>query len=179
MFIDEAYSLYRGDSHGDWDYGKEAIDTLVAEMENYRSDFMVIMSGYTDDMDKMLTGNAGLKSRMPYEIIFPNYTREELSQIFFKMAERYFSIENEAKEMIIDYFNKLPDQLLESKEFSNARFARNLFERTWGKAVLRSQLANQEVKEITAEDFKQVQIRNLLFRLTAENQLDFLYKDII
>lgn len=155
LFIDEAYSLYRGDSHGDWDYGKEAIDTLVAEMENNRSDFMVIMSGYTDDMNKMLTGNAGLKSRMPYEIVFPNYTREQLAQIFFKMAGKYFSVDNEAKEMILDYFNKLPDQLLESKEFSNARFARNLFERTWGKAVLRSQLANQELKEITAEDFRQ------------------------
>lgn len=155
LFIDEAYSLYRGDSHGDWDYGKEAIDTLVAEMENNRSDFMVIMSGYTDDMNKMLTGNAGLKSRMPYEIVFPNYTREQLAQIFFKMAGKYFSVDNEAKEMIIDYFNKLPKQLLESKEFSNARFARNLFERTWGKAVLRSQLANQELKEITAEDFRQ------------------------
>lgn len=155
LFIDEAYSLYRGDSHGDWDYGKEAIDTLVAEMENNRSDFMIIMSGYTEDMNKMMTGNAGLKSRMPYEIEFPNYSREQLAQIFFKMTEKYFSVEDDAKVMIIDYFNKLPDQVLNSKDFSNARFARNLFERTWGKAVLRSQLANKELKEITAEDFRQ------------------------
>lgn len=158
LFIDEAYSLYRGDSHGDWDYGKEAIDTLVAEMENNRSDFMVIMSGYTDDMNKMLTGNAGLKSRMPYEIVFPNYTREQLANIFFKMAEEYFSVDNEARELVIEYFNKLPDELIESKEFSNARFARNLFERTWGKAVLRSQLANKELKEITADDFRQASV---------------------
>ena len=155
LFIDEAYSLYRGDTHGDWDYGKEAIDTLVAEMENNRSDFMVIMSGYTDDMNKMLTGNAGLKSRMPYEIEFPNYTRVQLSQIFFKMAEKYFSVDDNAKKLVVDYFNNLPDEMLNSKEFSNARFARNLFERTWGKAVLRSQLADHELKSITAEDFRQ------------------------
>lgn len=155
LFIDEAYSLYRGDAHGDWDYGKEAIDTLVAEMENNRSDFMVIMSGYTDDMNKMLTGNAGLKSRMPYEIEFPNYTRGQLSQIFFKMAENYFSVDDNAKKLVVDYFNNLPDEMLNSKEFSNARFARNLFERTWGKAVLRSQLADHELKTITAEDFRQ------------------------
>ena len=71
------------------------------------------------------------------------------------MTEKYFSVEDDAKVMIIDYFNKLPDQVLNSKDFSNARFARNLFERTWGKAVLRSQLANKELKEITAEDFRQ------------------------
>lgn len=153
LFIDEAYSLYRGDAHGDWDYGKEAIDTLVAEMENNRSDLMVIMSGYTDDMNRMMTGNVGLKSRMPYEIEFPNYTREQLTEIFLKMAQKHFSLDGRAEETIRDYFDNLPDEFLNAKDFSNARFVRNLFERTWGKAVLRSQLANRKIEAITAEDF--------------------------
>ena len=81
LFIDEAYSLFRGDGN-DRDYGREALDTLIAEMENHRSDLVVIMAGYTDEMDTLMKGNAGLASRMPYTLEFPNFTREELYKIF-------------------------------------------------------------------------------------------------
>lgn len=91
LFIDEAYSLYRDDGFSNADYGREAIDTLIAEMENHRSDLMVIMAGYPDDMDKLMNGNADLKSRMPYLIEFPNYARGQLAEIFLSMAGKSFT----------------------------------------------------------------------------------------
>lgn len=153
MFIDEAYSLYRGEGTSKNDYGREVIDTLIAEMENHRKDLVVIMAGYPDEMAELMKANAGLASRMPYIIEFPNYTRAELLEIFMGMARKSFecapSLEVEAKK----YFDSLSDELIYSKEFSNARFVRNLFERTWAKGVLRSQVYKSEKVVLTAEDF--------------------------
>ena len=94
LFIDEAYSLYREDASGR-DYGREAIDTLISEMENHRNDLLVIMAGYPQEMEHLMTANPGLKSRMPYVLEFPNFDREELSDIFLKMTHQAFSIDNE------------------------------------------------------------------------------------
>ena len=152
LFIDEAYSLYRGDSMSNSDYGREAIDTLVAEMENHRSDLMVIMAGYPEDMDKLMKGNVGLKSRMPYLIEFPNYTRQQLADIFMSMVKSSFSCEDGFEAAVNTYFNSLSDKILQAKDFSNARFVRNLFERTWGKAALRCQLDQSACKTLTVED---------------------------
>ena len=132
LFIDEAYSLYRGE--GDTkDFGREAIDTLIAEMENHRNDFVVIMAGYSNDMDKLMSGNLGLASRMPYTIEFPNFTREQLYDVFVSMAKNKFKCENALFDAAHDFFANLPDEILLSKDFSNARYVRNLFERTWAK----------------------------------------------
>lgn len=154
LFIDEAYSLYRGEGYGTADYGREAIDTLIAEMENHRSDLVVIMAGYTDEMEQLMKANAGLESRMPYVIEFPNYTREQLLAIFMQMVQRSFRFQDGFEEAAGEYFNSLPDEVIASKEFSNARFVRNLFERTWGKAVLRSQLNKEDPSLLTREDFR-------------------------
>lgn len=153
LFIDEAYSLYRDDAISTADYGREAIDTLVAEMENHRSDLVIIMAGYPDEMEKLMNGNVGLKSRMPYQIDFPNYTREQLADILLRMAKKSFALADGFEDAVRSYFNKLPDELMQAKDFSNARFARNLFERTWGKAVLRCQMKQIPCTELTAEDF--------------------------
>lgn len=142
LFIDEAYSLYRGVDRG-YDYGREALDTLVAEMENHRDDLCVIMAGYKDDMDAMLGGNAGLRSRIPYEIEFPNYTRDELEQIFFTMVDRNFSCGDDLRVAVHDFLAALPDEALKTKEFSNARFVRNLYERTWSKAAHRRYMTKE------------------------------------
>ncbi|MBR5741103.1 MAG: AAA family ATPase, partial [Firmicutes bacterium] len=64
LFIDEAYSLYEDDAPGRNDYGKEALTTLISEMENHRDDMLVIMAGYTDEMETLMKGNTGLRSRM-------------------------------------------------------------------------------------------------------------------
>lgn len=152
LFIDEAYSLYRGDDNSR-DYGREALDTLIAEMENHRSDFVVIMAGYTDDMAKLMEGNAGLASRMPYVIEFPNFTREQLTQIYLSMLSKV-KYEEEVVAMVEEYFKHLPDEIIEAKEFSNARFVRNLFERTQSKAAMRCRLQKKNVLVVTRDDFK-------------------------
>ena len=140
LFIDEAYSLFRDEYSSARDYGREVLDTLVAEMENHRDDFCVIMAGYKKDMDAMLKGNAGLRSRIPFELEFPNYTRDELVQIFFSMLDGTFKYEDGLKDAVREFFNNIPEETFLSKEFSNARLVRNLYERTWGKAVYRQSL---------------------------------------
>ncbi len=152
LFIDEAYSLYR-DGASSVDYGREAIDTLIAEMENHRSDLVVIMAGYTDEMSMLMHANPGLASRMPYVIEFPNYTRQQLVEIFMQMTHKSFSCQEGFAEAVEEYFNTLPDEVIGAKEFSNARFVRNLFERTWAKAVLRAQLNKADATVLTKEDF--------------------------
>lgn len=135
LFIDEAYALYAGDSEKD--YGTEALTTLIAEMENHRDDLVVILAGYTDEMNKLMEGNAGLRSRAPYVLEFNSYTREQLTQIFMKLVKKSFTYEDGFEEDVKAYFNKLSDSYMMSKEFANARFVRNLFERTWAKAAYR------------------------------------------
>lgn len=149
LFIDEAYSLYQGDPSSR-DYGREAIDTLIACMENYRDDLVVIFAGYPEEMDRLLETNKGLRDRMPYTINFPNYTREQLCHIFLSLAGSFPCSEDFAP-AAEEFFAALPDSTLNDKTFSNARFVRNLYERTWGKALDRSRLAGQE-PTLTPED---------------------------
>ncbi len=151
LFIDEAYSLYRGDDDSR-DFGREAIDTLVAEMENHRGDFVVIMAGYPDEMEKLMSGNPGLKSRMPYLLEFPDFTRSQLADIFDKMCERC-KCADELAAAARKYFESLPDEMLKAKGFGNARFVRNLFERTRAKAALRVP-SRSGVVELTKDDFE-------------------------
>lgn len=153
LFIDEAYSLYRDDGISNADYGREAIDTLVAEMENHRSDLMVIMDGYPNEMEKLMSGNVGLKSRMPYLIEFPNYSREQLADIFLKMARKSFYFDDDFSDAVRSYFGLLSEKVIGAKDFSNARYVRNLFERTWGKGALRCQLNQTKCCNLTVEDF--------------------------
>ncbi len=167
LFIDEAYSLYRNAFDSARDYGREALDTLVAEMENHRDDFCVVMAGYKDEMDAMLTGNAGLRSRIPYEVEFPNYTREDLEEIFFRMLEGNFECEEGFREAAHAFFASVPDETLRAKTFSNARFVRNLYERTWGKAAYRHSLGGEGVVRILKSD---------LAGATADKEFDALLK---
>lgn len=153
LFIDEAYSLYRENASGS-DYGREALDTLIAEMENHRDDFVVIMAGYTDDMETLMKGNAGLVGRMPYMLEFPNFTKEQLYDIFVTMLEKC-KYNEDLLEGAKEYFMGLSDTLVQSKEFSNARFVRNLYERTWAKALRRCQLDKKKEVVLCKEDFLQ------------------------
>lgn len=164
LFIDEAYSLYRGDDNSR-DYGIEAIDTLISEMENHKDDLVVIMAGYTDDMEKLMDGNRGLKSRMPYTIEFPNFTRGQLFEIYKSMAADKFKVADDLYPAVKAYFEGLSDEVLNSKNFSNARFVRNLFERTWAKAAMRCQLEGQKSVALCASDF-----------LNASSEKDFAFQ---
>ena len=173
LFIDEAYSLYRGDDNSR-DYGREALDTLIAEMENHRSDFVVIMAGYTDDMEKLMEGNAGLASRMPYTIEFPNFTRGQLYEIFASMVKGKFKYDERLLDSANVYFSGLPDEILQSKEFSNARFVRNLFERTWAKAAMRCQLNGSKNVVLTGDDFEQASAdREFALKTSKKTRIGF------
>lgn len=154
LFIDEAYSLYRSSDNNSKDFGREAIDTLIAEMENHKDDLVVIMAGYPDDMDKLMEGNQGLKSRIPYTIEFSNFTRAELYDIYMYMIKGKFAYDEKLCDAVRKYFDELPDEIYNAKEFGNARFVRNLFERTWAKACLRCELEKKNTVKLTASDFE-------------------------
>ncbi|MNJ30996.1 AAA family ATPase [Paenibacillus bouchesdurhonensis] len=126
LFIDEAYSLARG---GEKDFGKEAIDTLVKAMEDQKNQFILILAGYSDEMDFFLQCNPGMPSRFPIVIDFPDYTVDQLIQISEGMAkERDYILMPQA-------ILKLKQHLLREKcegehAFSNARYVRNVIERS-------------------------------------------------
>ena len=84
LFIDEAYSLYRGEQDS---FGLEAIDTLVKGMEDHRDELVVVLAGYTREMEVFLTANSGLASRFPNKIEFPDYTADELLDITNVLAK--------------------------------------------------------------------------------------------
>ena len=150
LFIDEAYSLYHEDSPRD--YGREAIETLMTEMENHRDDLCVIMAGYTDEMHELLKSNPGFESRVTYEIEFPNYTKDELEEIFWKMMADNFEYDEDVKEAVHDFVGSISDKVMGEKTFSNARMIRNLYERAWGKAAYRRSLSPEEGMVVRKED---------------------------
>ena len=153
LFIDEAYSLYAGDDNTR-DYGKEAIDTLIAEMENNRDKMVVILSGYPDEMDTLMRANPGLAGRIPYEIRFPNYSRDQLTDIFLQMAGKSFPFGDDFRQAAADFFGSIRDSSLKAKSFGNARLARNLYERVWAKAAVRRQLNKDGDVRLLPEDLR-------------------------
>ena len=155
LFIDEAYTLADANYSNGGGFAKEAIDTLIAQMENHRDDMVIIMAGYPNEMARLMALNPGLEGRIPYELVFPNYGREDLYRIFLRMAKGDgFSLTAEAESAAQQYFQNLPDQLIASGDFANARFVRNLFERTWSKSVMRAQLDGTDPMVITVVDFE-------------------------
>ena len=173
LFIDEAYALYNGESNND--YGKEALATLISEMENHRDDMVVIMAGYRDDMDKLMEGNAGLRSRMPYQIDFPSYSKKQLTEIYMLMVRKHFEYEPELEQTAANFFDSLDQSYVDSQDFANARFVRNLYERTWSKAAIRSQMDGLETIRITSDDFRQAASENEFSeKLMTKHTLGFL-----
>ncbi|MBR4162933.1 MAG: AAA family ATPase [Solobacterium sp.] len=124
IFIDEAYSLYRGK---DDSFGLEAIDTLVKAMEDNRDDLIVILAGYKREMAGFLESNSGLKSRFPNLINFPDYTGEELRKIAVLQAKgKGYEIAEDVYEPLEAYFNEV--QSINAAEAGNGRLARNVVE---------------------------------------------------
>ena len=152
LFIDEAYALYDEDSKTN-DFGKEALTTLISEMENHRDDMLVVMAGYTDEMDTLMKANPGIRSRMPRILHFPNYTKEQLYEIFMFMVRKHFEYAPELETAAKEFFDGLSKEYMDSKEFANARFVRNIYERTWSKAALRCTFAGINNIVLTKEDF--------------------------
>ncbi|WEG11539.1 stage V sporulation protein K [Pullulanibacillus sp. KACC 23026] len=133
LFVDEAYSLGRG---GEKDFGKEAIDTLVKHMEDKKDDFILILAGYSDEMDDFLDLNPGLPSRFPIILTFPNYNELELLEIAEQMIEdREYLFTEEARKKLQRHFRH--KVLEEAEMFSNGRYVRNLIEKMIRKQAVR------------------------------------------
>ncbi|WP_160031943.1 AAA family ATPase [Paenibacillus sp. An7] len=157
LFIDEAYSLARG---GEKDFGKEAIDTLVKGMEDFKNQFILILAGYSEEIDFFMQTNPGLPSRFPIQIEFPDYSLDQLIQISELMAKERDYI------LMPQSILKLKQHLLEEKNdtshaFSNARYVRNIIEKSIRHQAVR--LLNQyssgspgklELMTIRTEDLK-------------------------
>jgi stage V sporulation protein K len=139
LFIDEAYSLGRG---GEKDFGKEAIDTLVKHMEDKQHEFILILAGYSREMDYFLTLNPGLHSRFPLVIDFPNYTIDQLLEIASRMLnEREYTLSHEAEKKLKDHLIWVK-AVLSPNSFSNGRYVRNIIEKSIRAQAMRLLLQN-------------------------------------
>ena len=150
LFIDEAYSLsateYTGNS-----FNEEAVATLIQAMENKRDELVVIFAGYTKEMQDFLDTNSGLVSRIGYTLTFNDYTKDELIQIFNGMVKKAgFTINDDA----IKKVEEIIDEYKDAKNFGNARFMRNVFEKTVIKHATNTKDSNNKkaLKTITKED---------------------------
>lgn len=151
LFIDEAYSLAKGES----DFGQEAIDTLLKAMEDNRDDFVVIVAGYTKQMEAFLLSNPGLKSRFNKSILFEDYTEEELLDIFNLFCHKYgLRLSEDAKRNLVVFLSTICSEKTEN--FANAREIRNLFERSIVNQANRlgdlETISNDELEEIVSSD---------------------------
>lgn len=155
LFIDEAYSLVQG---GKEDFGKEAISTLLKRMEDDRERLVVILAGYTNEIEEFINSNPGLRSRFNRYIHFADYTAEELYDIFcLMMNKNEYCMTAENCDLLKKYFTQIVSN--KPKDFGNARFIRNLFERTVQNQANRlakeSNLTRDMLTEITAEDWNE------------------------
>lgn len=157
LFIDEAYSLARG---GEKDFGKEAIDTLVKAMEDQKNQFILILAGYSGEMDSFLRTNPGLPSRFPIQLDFPDYTVDQLIQISEMMAKErdYILMPQSILKMKEHLLNERNDSL---HAFSNARYVRNVIEKAIRHQAVRllnqyrsGQPGKQELMTLRPEDLK-------------------------
>lgn len=124
LFIDEAYYLHRPENERD--YGQEAVEILLQEMENHRDDLVVIVAGYKDRMETFLRSNPGLSSRMAHHIDFPDYSSLELLEIAHLMLKQMqYTLSRGAEAALRDYIERRQAQ----PNFSNARSIRNALDR--------------------------------------------------
>lgn len=153
LFIDEAYTLVPENSSND--FGRESVDTILKRMEDMREGFAVIAAGYTDEMERFINSNPGLKSRFSRYFNFNHYTPEELFRIFNIFADNVeFKLTGEAdiklKELIGYFYER------RNRSFGNARFVRNLFDRIVQNQADRlasvSGLTRESLCEVTADD---------------------------
>lgn len=154
LFIDEAYSLVGG---GESDYGKEAIATLLKRMEDDRDRLVVILAGYTEDMKRFIDSNPGLQSRFNRYIEFPDYSAEELLQIFeVNMCKYDYHFGDGAKEVLRQYLENAVAN--KDANFGNGRFVRNVFEKALERQANRlaaeSNLTTERLSAIEKEDIK-------------------------
>lgn len=152
LFIDEAYSLIQGAKE---DYGQEAISTLLKRMEDDRNRIVVILAGYSTEMKEFIDSNPGLQSRFNRYIHFPDYTANELRQIFLLKAKKnQYSLNEEALTTLDSFLVEAVEH--KDKNFGNARFVRNLFEKSIQNQAMRlasePNITEELLSKLEAED---------------------------
>ncbi len=155
LFIDEAYTLA---VKGDNTYNAEAIATLIQCMENYRDKLVVIFAGYTKEMQDFLNSNSGIVSRIGYTLEFDDYTTDELKEIFLGMMNKAGFV---VKDNAMTYLEEIINKYRNMKNFGNARFIRNIYEKTIIKHAsnVKDKKRKDVLKTITKED---INIENLI-----------------
>lgn len=152
LFIDEAYTLVQG---GSGDYGMEAIGTLLKRMEDDRNRLVVILAGYGDEMKKFIDANPGLQSRFNRYIDFPDYSASELIQIFMALVRKN---EYECDGKLATALLHIMEEAVKGKDrnFGNARFVRNLFEKCIQRQAIRlssvAPITNEMLRTLTESD---------------------------
>lgn len=159
LFIDEAYALARPGHGRGVDFGQEAVETLLKRMEDHRHRLVVIVAGYPRLMNEFLDSNPGLRSRFSRELLFPDYSNEELMAITGRFAEQNeYTLAGGAPEELRRIF----EQAQRGEGFGNARYARTLFEQALNAQALRlaggpearlERLDPKGLSDLTAEDF--------------------------
>lgn len=177
LFIDEAYTLNQKDES----FGQEAIDTILKAMEDHRDEFVVIVAGYTQLMKDFVESNPGLKSRFNKFFEFPDYTADELQQIFELQCNKYqYKLTDEADAAIRKEIIRLEEQ--KGENFANAREVRNLFEKIITNQAARVS-ALEEVDEemlstITIDDLTDEFEEELKARAAREAEVEEALKEV-
>ena len=153
LFIDEAYSLTSSGPHGD-QYGREAVDTLVKEMEDRRDDLVVIVAGYPAPMEVFIGANPGLASRFRTTIEFEDYTDDELVAILEHLAK---GADYEVLPEAVERFREVLGRTARGDGFGNGRFSRNALEAAIGHHAWRLRQVDapsvEQLRQLVARDF--------------------------
>lgn len=161
LFIDEAYTLSRGQ---ETDFGQEAIDTLLKYMEDHRDELVVIVAGYAELMEDFIHSNPGLESRFNRYLHFPDYTGDELLDMFLMRCQKHcYVLADEAKAELGGY---LADVQRLQPTFGNGRGVRNLFERVLVQQANRLAAAEQ----VTREQLMELSLSDVQGALAEEEQ---------
>ena len=164
LFIDEAYQLNQGENG---QYGSEAVATLLKRMEDARGSMVVIIAGYSAEMKRFMDMNSGLESRFNRTIEFPDYSARELAEIYRSLAKKAkYRLSDDTEHWLLPYIALLTEE--RDKNFGNARWARNLFE----KSVERQSLRVTELEDPSAEELVTIRLKDLGVKLKDPDASD-------
>jgi stage V sporulation protein K len=163
LFIDEAYALATNEDR--LDFGPEAIETLLKRMEDYRHRLVVIVAGYPRLMHRFLDSNPGLRSRFAREIVFPDYSTDDLVLITHKfLRENEYRLADGAEETL----RRILANPVRGEGFGNARFARTLFEQALNAQALRlAQVQGTELASLERDELMRLRSEDLLVAARA------------
>ena len=158
LFVDEAYAL--APDAVMQDFGPEAVETLLKRMEDFRHRLVVIVAGYPRPMERFLDSNPGLRSRFSREIVFPDYTTDELLAITRRFAAESEYLLTESAEAAL---RRTFDGAQRGEGFGNARYARTIFEQALNAQALRlAGVSGRALSELDAEELMRLEADDVL-----------------